>query len=99
MALLPEDISVDLKAAIDELESAINEMESRLEATCIERDEAKGRQVELEIENANLRRELNRAKEARAPGAEEAHEQQTATANILKVIARSPSDAKPVFDT
>ncbi|MGL4290476.1 MAG: GAF domain-containing protein, partial [Phreatobacter sp.] len=97
MALLPEDMSVDLKAAIDELESAISEMESRLEATRLERDGAKGRQVELEIENANLRRELGRARER--TGADAAREQQAATANILRVIARAPSDLQPVFET
>ena len=99
MALLPEDMSVDLKAAIDELESAISEMESRLEATRLERDGAKGRQVELEIENANLRRELGRARERSGTGTDAAREQQAATANILRVIARAPSDLQPVFET
>ncbi|MEH2516295.1 two-component system NtrC family sensor kinase [Bradyrhizobium sp. AZCC 1610] len=83
MATFPEDMSV----AIDELVSAIAEMESRLESTRAERDEAKARQVELEIENANLRRELALAREW-----------QGATADILKVIARSPSDVQPVFE-
>ena len=55
MALLPEDMSVDIKAAIDELESAVTEMESRLESTRAERDGARARQVELEIENADMR--------------------------------------------
>src|SRR5207237_475158 len=94
MAVLPEDMSV----AIDELETAIAEMESRLESARAERDEAKGRQVELEIENANLRRELSLARERKDTGAEEAREQQAATAEILKVIAGSPSDVQPVFD-
>ncbi|MBI5318917.1 GAF domain-containing protein [Bradyrhizobium sp.] len=83
MAVLPEDMSV----AIDELESAIAEIESRLETTRAERDEAKGRQVELEIENANLRRELALA-----------HERQSAASDILKVIAASPSNVQPVFE-
>src|SRR5947208_1124895 len=94
MATLPEDMSV----AIDELETAIAEMESRLESARAERDEAKGRQVELEIENANLRRELGLAKDRQGTGAEEAREQQAATAGILKVIASSPSDVQPVFE-
>jgi two-component system, NtrC family, sensor kinase len=83
MATFPEDMSI----AIDELVSAIAEMESRLESAHAERDEAKARQVELEIENANLRRELALALE-----------RQTATAEILKVIASSPSDVQPVFE-
>jgi GAF domain-containing protein len=90
MTALPEDMSV----AIDELETAIAEIESRLESARAERDEAKGRQVELEIENANLRRELALARESES----ESLERQTATADILKVIASSPSDVQPVFE-
>ncbi|MEH2605672.1 two-component system NtrC family sensor kinase [Bradyrhizobium sp. AZCC 1588] len=84
MAMLPENRSV----AIDELESAITEMESRLESARAERNEAKARQVELEIENANLRRELNLARE-----------QQKASAGILSVISSSVADTKPVFES
>ena len=84
MATLPEDMSV----AIDELGSAITEMESHLESVRAERDEAKARQVELEIENANLRRELNLARE-----------QQKASAGILSVISSSVADTKPVFES
>jgi GAF domain-containing protein len=83
MATLPEDRSV----TIDELESAITELESRLESARAEHDEAKARQVELDVENANLRRELGSARE-----------RQTATSDILKMIASSPSDVQPVFE-
>src|SRR4051812_17918777 len=94
MTALPENMSV----AIDELESAIADIESRLESTRAERDESKARQVELEIENANLRRELALARAGEDTGAGEAREQLAATAEILKVIASSPSDVQPVFD-
>ena len=95
MTALPENMSI----AIDELETAIADIESRLESTRAERDESKARQVELEIENANLRRELNRAREQQRANPDEAREQQKATADILKVIASSPADVQPVFDT
>ncbi|WFU19192.1 GAF domain-containing protein [Bradyrhizobium sp. CB3481] len=84
MATLPEHRSV----AIDELESAITELESHLESVSAERDEAKARQVELETENANLRRELNLA-----------HEQQKASTGILSVINSSVADTNPVFES
>src|SRR3954469_3524851 len=98
MAALPENVSDDFKLAMDELESAVADMESRLESTRAERDESKARQVELEIENANLRRELALARAGEDTGAGEAREQLAATAEILKVIASSPSDVQPVFD-
>ncbi|NOJ43399.1 GAF domain-containing protein [Bradyrhizobium sp. WSM 1791] len=63
-------------------------MESRLESARAERDEAKAHQVELEIENANLRRELNLARE-----------QQKASAGILSVISSSVADTEPVFES
>src|ERR1700752_549394 len=78
MATLPENMSV----AIDELESAITEMESRLESAHAERDEAKTRQVGLAFENANLRRELVLARE-----------RQGASAEILEGIANLSGDA------
>ncbi|MBR1122017.1 GAF domain-containing protein [Bradyrhizobium lablabi] len=58
-------------------------MESRLESTRAERDEAKAREVELEIENANLRRGLALARE-----------QQSASADILGTIAHSSDNAE-----
>src|SRR6185369_2570681 len=94
MAALPENVSDDFKLAIDELESAVADMESRLESARAERDEAKARQVELEIENANLRREVALARTRDY----DPQERQTATADILKIIAASPSDTQPVFD-
>jgi GAF domain-containing protein len=83
MATLPGDMSVDLKLAIDELESAVADMESRLESAHAERDEATARQVELEIENAGLRRELGAARE-----------RQNASAEILRSIAAASGDAE-----
>jgi GAF domain-containing protein len=83
MATLPEDVSDDLRLVIDELESAIADIESRLESTRAERDEAKARQVELEIENAGLRREFGVARDRQAAGAE-----------ILGSIANTSGDAE-----
>jgi len=97
MATFPKDMSV----AVDELVSAIAEMESHLESARAERDEAKARQVELELENGGLRRELALAgdqNERLFSETREALERQTATAEILKVIASSPSDVQPIFE-
>jgi GAF domain-containing protein len=82
MAALPEDVSVDFKQAIDELETAIAEMESRLETSLAERDEATAKQAELAQENARLQRELSLARE-----------RQSAGADILSSIASTPTDA------
>jgi GAF domain-containing protein len=87
MTTLPEDVSDDLRLAIDGLESAVVDMESRLESTRAERDEAKARQVELTIENATL---FNETRQSLA--------RQTATSDILRVISQSPTDVQPVFD-
>ena len=83
MATLPEDVSDGLKLAIDELESAVTDIESRLESARAERDEAKARQVELELENARLRRELSLARD-----------RQNASADILRTIAGTSGDAE-----
>src|SRR5260370_19916054 len=86
MATLPEDVSDDLRLVIDELESAVADMESRLESTRAERDEAKARQVEFAIENAGQRRELGLARD-----------RQTASAEILRAIASASGDAEQAF--
>jgi GAF domain-containing protein len=87
MTTLPEDVSDDLRLAIDGLESAVVDMESRLESTRAERDEAKARQVELTVENAKLFHET-----------QQSLARQTATSEILRVISQSPTDVQPVFD-
>src|SRR5438046_4990230 len=65
--------------------------------------------AELQCENAELRRELAAAQEREASAGKEvarlsrdltqAHEQHSATSEILRVIAGSPTDLQAVLDT
>ena len=71
MTALPEDMSV----AIDELESAIAEMESRLETTRAERDERRRARSSSRSRTPTLRRELTLARAGEDTRASEAREQ------------------------
>jgi signal transduction histidine kinase len=87
MTALPPDVLADLNRLVAELEQ-------RLDSSFAAHDAAIAQQSATAQENARLQSELDDARDRE----KEALERQTATAEILKVIASSPSDTTPVFD-
>ncbi len=70
-----------------DLERRVAELEKKLQSALGERNDAIAREAAMGAENARLFNET-----------QQALERQTATAEILKVIASSPSDTTPVFE-
>jgi GAF domain-containing protein len=87
MTALPQDVVADLSRLVAELEQ-------RLDSSFVVYDQAIARQAALADENARLQSGNARL----VTEAQEALERQTATADILQVIARSPSNVQPIFD-
>src|SRR3954452_17337 len=73
--------------AVADLYKLVAELEQRLESSFTAHDEAIARQAATARENAVLRKGFGIARE-----------RQTATPDILKVIASSPSNVQPVFE-
>src|SRR6476619_7377671 len=76
-----------LQDVVADLRRRVDELEQRLQSSLGKRDEAIAQQAATAVENARL---FNETRESLA--------RQTATSDILKVIARSPSDVQPVFE-
>src|SRR5882757_8980102 len=70
-----------------DLERRVAELEKKLQSALGERNDAIAREAAMGAENARLFNET-----------QQALERQTATAEILRVIASSPSDTTPVFE-
>jgi signal transduction histidine kinase/putative methionine-R-sulfoxide reductase with GAF domain len=91
----------DPAATVEQLQAEVHALREELSHRNTERDQAREHQAATAIENARLVEEL----EQRHTQLQESNrqvtelsEQQTATAEILRVIAASPTDVQPVLD-